>query len=73
MQTKRNGNDANLAIISRSLLVCSEIKQQRSAAIDMEEAKPTYDLLDRLGQGDESAFTNLFERYQKRLAFRNFL
>jgi RNA polymerase sigma-70 factor, ECF subfamily len=34
----------------------------------MEEAKPTYDLLDRLGQGDESAFTILFERYQKRLA-----
>ncbi len=34
----------------------------------MEQEKPTYDLLDRSGKGDESAFTALFERYQKRLA-----
>ena len=34
----------------------------------MEQATSTYDLLDRLGKGDESAFTALFEKYQKRLA-----
>src|SRR5262249_12539023 len=34
----------------------------------MEQATSTYDLLDRLGKGDESAFTPLFEKYQKRLA-----
>ncbi len=34
----------------------------------MEQATSTHDLLDRLGKGDESAFTALFEKYQKRLA-----
>jgi RNA polymerase sigma-70 factor, ECF subfamily len=34
----------------------------------MDQATTTYDLLDRLVKGDESAFTTLFERYQKRLA-----
>jgi len=34
----------------------------------MEQATSTYDLLARIEQGDESAFTTLFERYQKRLA-----
>ena len=34
----------------------------------MENATSTYDLLARIDQGDESAFTTLFERYQKRLA-----
>ncbi len=34
----------------------------------MEQATTTHDLLDRLNKGDESAFTALFERYQKRLA-----
>ncbi len=34
----------------------------------MEQATTTYDLLERLGKGDDSAFTPLFERYQKRLA-----
>jgi RNA polymerase sigma-70 factor, ECF subfamily len=34
----------------------------------MEQATTTYDLLGRLSKGDESAFTALFERYQRRLA-----
>src|SRR5215813_1331302 len=34
----------------------------------MEQATSTYDLLARIEQGDESAFTTLFEKYQKRLA-----
>src|SRR6185369_12336890 len=38
------------------------------AETSMEQATPTYDLLDKLGKGNESAFTELFERYQKRLA-----
>ena len=38
------------------------------AETGIEEASPTRGLLDRLGKGDESAFTALFERHQKRLA-----
>ena len=34
----------------------------------MEQLKSTYDLLDKISRGDESAFTSLFEKYQKRLA-----
>src|SRR5262245_757152 len=34
----------------------------------MEQVTSTYDLLARIGKGDESAFTTLFEKYQKRLA-----
>jgi len=34
----------------------------------MEQVTSTYDLLARIEQGDESAFTTLFEKYQKRLA-----
>lgn len=34
----------------------------------MEQPTSTYDLLARIEQGDESAFTMLFEKYQKRLA-----
>ncbi len=34
----------------------------------MKQPTSTYDLLARIGQGDEDAFTALFERYQKRLA-----
>jgi len=34
----------------------------------MEQVKSTHDLLDKISRGDESAFTSLFERYQKRLA-----
>src|SRR5215475_9236772 len=34
----------------------------------MQQATSTYDLLARIEQGDESAFTTLFEKYQKRLA-----
>src|SRR5262245_35321477 len=34
----------------------------------MEQATSTYDLIARIEQGDESAFTTLFEKYQKRLA-----
>ncbi len=34
----------------------------------MEQATSTYDLLARIERGDESAFTMLFEKYQKRLA-----
>ncbi len=33
----------------------------------MQEATSTYDLLDRLGDGDESALTALFEKYHSRL------
>ena len=38
------------------------------AGPSMEQSTPTYDLLDKLDEGNESAFTALFERYQKRLA-----
>ena len=34
----------------------------------MEQRTSTYDLIARIEQGDESAFTPLFEKYQKRLA-----
>jgi DNA-directed RNA polymerase specialized sigma24 family protein len=34
----------------------------------MEQVTSTYDLLARIGQGDEAAFTTLFEKYQNRLA-----
>jgi RNA polymerase sigma-70 factor (ECF subfamily) len=34
----------------------------------MEQPTSTYDLIARIEQGDESAFTPLFEKYQKRLA-----
>lgn len=34
----------------------------------MEQQTSTYDLIARIEQGDESAFTPLFEKYQKRLA-----
>ena len=34
----------------------------------MEQPTSTYDLIARIEQGDESAFTTLFEKYQKRLA-----
>jgi RNA polymerase sigma-70 factor, ECF subfamily len=34
----------------------------------MEHPTSTYDLIARIEQGDESAFTPLFEKYQKRLA-----
>jgi hypothetical protein len=34
----------------------------------MEQQTSTYDLLARIEQGDEYAFTALFEKYQKRLA-----
>jgi len=35
---------------------------------DMGQVTSTYDLLARVEQGDEYAFTALFEKYQKRLA-----
>src|SRR5262245_20103862 len=34
----------------------------------MEQVTSTYDLLTRIDKEDESAFTTLFEKYQKRLA-----
>ena len=34
----------------------------------MGQPTSTYDLIARIEQGDESAFTPLFEKYQKRLA-----
>ncbi|HEY7180968.1 MAG TPA: sigma-70 family RNA polymerase sigma factor [Blastocatellia bacterium] len=34
----------------------------------MEQPTSTYDLIARIEQGDDSAFTPLFEKYQKRLA-----